>query len=208
MAAPNTDIFLRYNRKSIDDRQVDGLIGICKGLAADGRVNQAEAEFLQSWLMQSAHTTDNPIIHNLLDRVSDMLDDDVLDKDESAELLSTLRHLSGEPSELGEVAKTSKLPIDLPEPDIVIEGSLFLFTGTCVYGCRKTCQQAVEAAGGINANSVTKKLNYLVLGTYVTESWAHETFGRKIEKAMEYRDSGVPLAIVTEEHWLRSAGIG
>jgi len=54
---------------------------------------------------------------------------------------------------------------------------------------------------------VTKKLNYLVLGSYVTDSWAHETFGRKIEKAMDYRDSGVPLAIITEEHWAKCGGL-
>jgi hypothetical protein len=46
-----------------------------------------------------------------------------------------------------------------------------------------------------------------VLGTYVTSSWAHETFGRKIEKAIEYRDNGLPLIIITEEHWANEAGI-
>jgi len=35
----------------------------------------------------------------------------------------------------------------------------------------------------------------------VTDSWIHENFGRKIEKAMKYRDEGVALAIVSEEHW-------
>lgn len=78
----------------------------------------------------------------------------------------------------------------------------FLFTGTCVYGTRKQCQIAIESLGGINAKSVTKTLNYLILGTYVTDSWAHETYGRKIEKAMNYRDEGMPIVIVTEEHGL------
>lgn len=40
-----------------------------------------------------------------------------------------------------------------------------------------------------------------MLGTYVTDSWAHETYGRKIEKSVKYQEQGVPLAIVTEEHW-------
>ena len=52
-----------------------------------------------------------------------------------------------------------------------------------------------------------KSLNYLVLGTYVSESWIHENFGRKIEKAMGYRDGGLPLAIITEEHWASSGGV-
>ncbi|MDB0064578.1 hypothetical protein N9F47_05315 [Gammaproteobacteria bacterium] len=56
------DIFQKFNRKHIDDRQIDTLIGISKGLLADGKVDQSEAEFLQTWLIQSRQTTDNPII--------------------------------------------------------------------------------------------------------------------------------------------------
>jgi hypothetical protein len=44
-------------------------------------------------------------------------------------------------------------------------------------------------------------------GFNVTDSWKHETFGRKIEKAMLYQDEGIPLAIVSEEHWIDSGNI-
>ncbi len=198
------DLFSRFNRKSIDDRQIDTLIGISKGLVADGKVDQAEAEFLLSWLIQSRQTTDNPVIVNLLDKVDSMLEDGILDSEESEELLSLLHKITGEPSEIGELAKTTSLPVNDPIPQIIFNDMSFLFTGTCAYGTRKQCQAAVESLGGINANSVTKKLNYLVLGTYVTDSWAHESYGRKIEKAMEYRDNGIPLIIITEEHWVNA----
>ena len=108
---------------------------------------------------------------------------------------------------LGELTKPTSLPINKPKPTIIFPGMTFLFTGTCAFGTRSQCQAAIETLGGLNAGSVTKPLNYLVLGTYVTDSWAHETFGRKIEKAMEYRNSGVPLVIVTEEHWIGEAGL-
>lgn len=201
------DLFTKFNRNSIDDRQIDTLIGISKGLVADGKVNQPEAEFLLSWLIQNSLKTTNPVILNLLNKVSAMLDDDILDSDESAELLSLLQKINGEPSEIGELAKTTALPINHPRPPLAFSGMEFLFTGTCAYGTRKQCQKAVEALGGINAKSVTKKLNYLVLGTYVTDSWAHETYGRKIEKAMSYRDEGIKLAIITEEHWVNEGRI-
>lgn len=200
------DIFTKFNKKSIEDRQVDTLIGLSKGITADGTVNQAEAEFLQTWLAQN-HQCDNPIIINLFDKVSSMLDDGVLDREESSELFSILRSISGDNSELGEVAKTSSLPVCSPPPDIEFDGKSFLFTGTCVFGSRRECQQVVESMGGLISGSVTKKLDYLVLGTYVTDSWIHESFGRKIEKAMAYRDCGVPLSIVTEAHWLEAAGL-
>lgn len=198
------DILTRFNRKAIDDRQIDTLIGISKGLLADGVVDQSEAEFLQTWLVQSRSATENPLILNLLQRVDAMLEDSVLDADESAELMGILRKISGEPSELGEIAKTSTLPVDDPLPEIHFDGYSFLFTGTCAFGTRRQCQEATESLGGKVSKGVNKSLQFLVLGTYVTDSWAHETFGRKIEKAIQYRANGVPLAIVTEEHWAES----
>ncbi|MEQ5836707.1 NAD-dependent DNA ligase [Marinobacter sp. NFXS9] len=157
------DIFTRFNRKNIQDRQIDTLIGLSKGIAADSAVNQQEAEFLRDWLIQNRHS-DNPLIINLLEKVSGMLEDNVLDSDESSELLSILRQISGEPSEIGELAKSSSLPINDPLPSLVFEGSKFLFTGTCAFGTRKQCQAAIEDLGGVNVGGVTKSLDYLVLG--------------------------------------------
>jgi len=202
------DIFRKFNQKSIDDRQIDTLIGLSKGLLADGHVNQAEAECLQTWLIQSRQTTNNPIIINLLGKIDRMLEDNFLDSDESAELFSLLRKITGESSLIGELAKTTSLPVDAPAPSVCFSDKKFLFTGTCVFGVRKDCQAAIEGLGGTNAKGVTKNLNYLVLGTYVTDSWIHESYGRKIEKAMQYRDEGVPISIITEEHWINEGNLG
>lgn len=200
------DIFTKFNRKSIDDRQIDTLIGLSKGVLADRVVNQKEAEFLHTWLVQSRQATNNPIILNLLEKLDSMLEDGVLDSEESAELISTLWKIAGGTAELGELAKTSNLPVDHPMPEVEFDGNSFLFTGTCAYGTRKQCQALIDDLGGVNAGSVNKSLDYLVLGTYVTDSWIHESFGRKIEKAMDYREKGHGVVIVTEEHWAAEAG--
>lgn len=195
------NIFTRFNRKNIDDRQIDTLIGLAKGITANGRVDQTEAKVLLNWLAQSYQATENPIVVNLFERVRSMLSDGALDASESEELLSLLRKLTGEPSELGEIGKPSTLPLNDPAPSLVFPDNTFLFTGTFAFGTRNQCHEATEALGGVVAKSVTKSVNYLVLGAYVTDSWAHETFGRKIEKAMEYQAAGVPIVIVSEEHW-------
>ena len=192
------DIFNRFNRKNIDDRQIDTLIGLSKGLTADGVISQGEAEFLLSWLIQNRAASQNPIIGNLLSKVSTILADGILDADEASDLLQTLRGITGEQSEIGELAKPTTLPVNHPLKPITFPARSFLFTGTFAYGTRRQCHEAVESLGGIIANSVTKSLNYLVIGSYVTDSWAHETFGRKIQKAVEYQIQGVPLIIVTE----------
>src|SRR5690606_26147495 len=130
------DIFTRFNRKSVDDRQIDTLIGLSKGLVADGQVNQLESEALLTWLIQSRQTSDNPVIANLLDKVSALLQDGVLDEEESKELLALLQRINGDPCEIGELAKTTGLPLDDPFPSISFPQRTFLFTGTCAYGTR------------------------------------------------------------------------
>jgi len=198
------DIFTKFNRKNIQDRQVDTLIGLSKGILANGEVDLKEAEYLYGWLIQNALASDNPVIHNLLEKVDTMLADGVLDAEESTELFNILQKISGDPSAIGELSKSTSLPINDPPPTIVFKDKTFVFTGTCAFGTRNECHEATRSLGGKIASNVTKSLDYLVIGTYVTDSWMHENYGRKIEKAMDYRADGVPINIITEEHWVQA----
>ena len=107
------------------------------------------------------------------------------------------------PLEGNEEVEAAELVADAEEvEEIDFDGNSFCFTGTFLYGTRTACHKATESAGGIAAKGITKKLDYLVIGTNTTESWANTSFGRKIEKAVDYRDSGVPLAIISEACWI------
>jgi len=87
-----------------------------------------------------------------------------------------------------------------PEPEIVVEGKNLCFTGTFSYGNRKDCQAAVVQRGGL-ATSINFKLNYLVIGSYATDSWVQSSWGRKIEKAIHLSQKGANILIVSEAHW-------
>ena len=189
-----------FNRAQIDDRQVNELIGVAKGVIADGTVNQAEAELLRNWLIANTAAKQNPVVRTLLDRVNVMLRDGRLDREESVELLETLRNFSAGDIEIGELLRATRLPIDNPAPDILFSGRNFCFTGTFAFGSRRECEAAVIDLGG-NASGLNQSTNYLVIGIYATDSWAHSPFGRKIERAVEWRDAGVPIALISEEHW-------
>ena len=106
------DIFTRFNRKAIQDRHVDTLIGISKGLIADNTINTMEAEFLMNWLIQNQQTS-NPVIVNLLEKIGVMLQDGILDNEESKELLSVFRRMTGERSMLAHETFGRKIELDL-----------------------------------------------------------------------------------------------
>ena len=190
-----------YSRARLDDRAINELLGLAKGIVADGVVNQREAEFLQKWLVANTAVKDNPVIATLFRRVNEMLEDNNLDDEEARELLDTLHKFGGGDFELGEIQKATRLHFDDPPPSIDFQERWFCFTGTFAYGSRSDCSRTVESLGG-TAGSLTKATDYLVVGIYATDSWAHSSFGRKIEKAVQYREDGSGIAIVSEEHWI------
>lgn len=193
------------NRVGIDritSRQIDELIGIARGLAADNKINLAEVEFLQKWLAANVDISTQPLIHTLYRRVNDILADDILDDEEHVELLDTLERFSSRNFELGEVLKATTLPLCSPAPTLTFANKIYCFTGTFTYGQRRHCEQAVADRGG-HAGALTQKVDFLVIGAYATESWKHSAFGNKILQACEWRERGLPIRIVSEEHWVR-----
>lgn len=195
------DVLLnRLGGDRIAARQVDELVGLARGLAADGDLNQIEVEFLQKWLAANAAVSDQPLIRTLFDRITEVLADGVVDAEEKAALLETLNSFSDRTFELGEVLKSSSLPLCDPAPSLQFEGRSYCFTGTFIFGQRKDCERAVLERGGL-CGSLTQKTNVLVIGAYATESWKHSSFGNKILKATAWREEGLPIAIVSEQHW-------
>ncbi|MEQ1542685.1 MAG: BRCT domain-containing protein [Novosphingobium sp.] len=192
-----------YNRVSddrISSRQIDEMIGLARGLCADGVLNLSEVEFLQSWLAANLSVNDQPIFQTLWSRVDAALSDGFLDDDEHSDLFDALQSVGGSSIELGESLKSTTLPLCTPPPDVRFEGLKFAFTGTFLFGRRRDCERAVAERGGM-AGSLTKDTNFLVIGSYATDSWKHSSMGNKILKACDHRRDGLPISIISEQHW-------
>ncbi len=48
-------------------------------------------------------------------------------------------------------------------------------------------------------NSLTKKVNYLVVCNKGNPDWAHSSYGRKIEQALKWQKDGADIRILTED---------
>ncbi len=108
----------KYNRAHLDERQIDELIGLARGIIADGIVSEEEVHFLHKWLVANKHITSNTVIALLFDRITEILSDGIVDENEKTELLETLTEFSGSNFEIGEVLKSTTLPICSPAPEI------------------------------------------------------------------------------------------
>jgi len=193
-------LYNRLGNDRITSRQIDELVGLVRGIAADGDLNQGEVEFLQKWLAANVAISQQPVIRTLYQRINEVLADGILDDQEKEALLETLNSFSSRDFELGEVLKSTTLPLSDPPPTLSFTNRIYCFTGTFIYGQRKDCERAVVERGGF-CGSLTKKTEILVVGAYATESWKHSTFGNKIIQACAWRDEGLPISIVSEQHW-------
>jgi NAD-dependent DNA ligase len=200
-----------YNQRRRADRAVNEMLGLVRGVIADGRVSDEEIDAVRHWLVQNSEVTRVWPISVLAERIARIFSDGVVDERERAELLRLFQQTTGAgPTVPGADATVvdsevhpSRLPLCTPAPDLTFAGRVYVFTGAFVYGTRQICEEAVVSRGAEVRSAVTKQTHVLVIGAIGNSDWAHSSHGRKIEKAVGYRSGGVPLSIVSEEHWLR-----
>ncbi|HRQ59171.1 MAG TPA: BRCT domain-containing protein [Azoarcus taiwanensis] len=191
----------RIHGARIVKRQIDELVGLAKGALLDGVVEQHEAEGILAWLHANVECLDTWPASVLYDRLSAMLADGQLDVDESGELLGLLMQIAAPRGRVDDTTPSS-LPFTVPVPEIIYQGRSFCFTGVFEFGTRADCHAVVCERGGEPVKGVTKKLDYLVIGSVGSEFWRHSSFGTKIMKAAKYCEDGVPLVIVSEALWV------
>lgn len=182
------------------------------GVIFDSEVTQKEAESLYAWLHMQPELVDTWPASVIYSRLQEVLADGVVDSEEAADLLDMLTQVVRKPGRvesvdtstgeiLSEVA-SSQLPVTEPK-EFSVSGHHFVFTGKFASGTRSECQAEITERGGRCQSSPTKKTRFLVIGAVGSRDWAHSSWGRKIEKAIELRDSGECIDILSEEVWLK-----
>ena len=98
---------------------------------------------------------------------------------------------------------STRLPCD-EIAEIDFSGGDFCLTGTFLSGNRADISERIIKAGGTVKDSITKKINYLVVGTLSSRDWKFSAHGRKIEKAISYRDvHQTGIKIINEDDLIR-----
>jgi NAD-dependent DNA ligase len=198
---PEDPRLLKIHYERLIQEDIAKLTGICEMALLDGHVSEEEAKTIFVWLQNNARCLDTWPANILYHRLRLMLADGTLDSDEQKDLLSIIMTVGRPRKTDGDIAPS--LPVDDPAPDILFNSKNFCFTGVFDYGARHECIAAITSRGGLSLKGVTKKLNYLIVGSVGSEVWKHTSFGLKIAKAATYRDEGVPIAIVEESHWTK-----
>lgn len=185
----------------IDERKIDELIGICKGIIVDKEITRQEADFLSQWLANNKGAANSWPANILYQRIERMLKDNILGQDEKDELLDTLRQITGGISEKDAENMATSLPLTDPPPQVIFKNQNYCFTGRFVTETRKQVESIVIEKGGFTHKIPTLDTDYLVIGLMGSDDWIHSTHGRKIERAVEIQHEGHGIKIIAEEYW-------
>ncbi len=189
-----------YEKTTADLQRLHAMLG---GIVADGHISEPELRGLSSWLQDHEHLKtcwpydeiDSLITAVLADKKIDEQEHKML-KDFFSEFIVVLDDRTITSPKISEGATLVGLCAVCPE--IEFEDAKFCFTGAST---RYTCPQLAETVsrlGGEFVASMTAKVDYLVIGAEGNPCWAYACYGRKVEKAVELRKSGVRLLIIHE----------
>jgi NAD-dependent DNA ligase len=182
-------------------RSMGALVGIAEGMLCDGSLNDAEIRHLRDWFINNEQLSSAWPGDVIYDKVKEVLRDGIVTEEERAHLVKVLNDLIGTSiHDLKLATPATSLAYD-PVDRIAFPNNRFCLTGDFIHGSRKTCELEIEERGGVTTSSITKTLNYLIIGSLGSIEWKHGSFGLKVEKAMQYKRDGSPIVIVQETVW-------
>jgi len=184
---------------------IQRLQGVLHGILADNKITKEELIGLQEWIsehddMIGVYPYDE--IDSLLFKV---LDDNIVTDDEQKLLevyfsqFIDLSQTQINTEELDKLRKEINLPaICTMNPEIVFNGNTFCFTGISPKGNRDCIIEKINELNGNYNDIVIKNTKYLIIGDKNNPCWAFSCYGRKVEKAIDYRKNGKDIQIVKE----------
>ena len=186
-----------------DDRSINELLGLLKGVLADGIVQPEEALSIAQWLKANCEPDPPWPVDVVWRRMAQIVEDGRIDPSECKDLADLFRSIV-EPGPAAEGHNASiGLAFTQPLPRLTFEGRFYVFTGKFYFGPRSKCERAVEERGGYCQREPTRNTDVVVIGAMGSRDWLHTSFGLKIERAVAYAGKGLPIAIVSEEHWTK-----
>ena len=164
------------------ERDVSELLGLAKGILADGEVSEAETVLLDQWMKARPERVACWPCDQIAARLRAALADGVIEEEERRDLSELLVQLvGGDAGIIDEENAATALPLDRPPPLVAYPGRVFVLTGKFAFGTRKACERKVIERGATCESSVTLRTNYVIIGTFGSRDWIHTSHGRKIE---------------------------
>jgi hypothetical protein len=179
-------------------------LGLISGIVADDQINADEFSYLHEWLNKHIDLVDDATVRSVATKMVEFSALKQATPSDEEALLSFLKQTAG--IRFLETGAADAHPMDHIADSIESmdhERAAMCFTGVFNTGTRKEVEAIAIKLGATPRKDPSKSIHYVVIGSQVSPDWKHTSFGRKIQKAIELRDVGHPLIILTEQEWIR-----
>jgi NAD-dependent DNA ligase len=189
-----------YDTMTADMQRLHAVLG---GVVSDGEIAAEELRGLRVWLEEHEHLKTLWPYDEISSLITGVLADGRIDNAEHDLLRAFFGEfvMSDATNVVASTADASTLGVAgicASCPEIEFAGMKFCFTGGSARYTRDELFDTVRRLGGTVTNSVSGKLNVLVVGADGNPCWAYACYGRKIAQAMQLRKSGARILVVHE----------
>jgi hypothetical protein len=178
------------------------LLGLIRGVLADGVLNEKEILALNAWLGNHGKLLTHWPANAIAERIQAVLADGIITPDESKNLAETLTRILG--CDSTSWSTLDPLPAaETPRPaqPIVIPGRSFMLAGNFLYGTHSRCQDAILRRGGLTDKIVGPSLDYLVVGALPPSESTGSELPVVLKQVRGLIQQGCDITIVPEQTW-------
>ena len=174
--------------------------GFLKGIACDNVISVKELNALLNYLSAHPYIQGDPRILDIKAKTISALEDSIIDPEESDEICEWISRLVGDSfADTGLTCSTdSGLQDDLLKKVSLkdLKGSSVVITGTFQNYSRRAIKERLSSLNVTVLNSVSRKVDYLVVSNEASRFWATPNAGTKLLKAHKLRaDHDKPMLI-------------
>lgn len=190
---------LYYDALTSDIQRLHGLL--C-GILVDGEVTDGEIQQLSQWMLANEHLKGCYPFDEIDSILTSVLADKKIENTERSQLRSFFSEFSPSSAAVpvsGDGAKSISISgICAVCPAIAFGNKSFCLTGESRKATRNEITEKIKMAGGMVIDAIRQDLDYLIICAGANPCWAFACYGRKVEKAVEYRKKGMRIVIAHE----------
>jgi len=153
-------------------------------IASDATITFGEAWLLYDWLNSYQNFIPEGLFYEFADVLVGIMVNGEIKQHEEDYLLKTIYKI---------ISPTQVID------GVIFQDKSFVLTGDFLFGTKQEVTDFIQGKGGIVKRSVSKTIDYVVIGNYGSDRYTHGTYGTKVTKAMSLQDQGSTIMIIQED---------
>lgn len=185
---------------------IQRLHGVLAGIICDKELRAKEVLALKEWMVQRKYLKGNFLYDDVFSILSPVMNLSDVTDDIKRTLINNLeKYLNIDDYGLPLLVVASSESVDNPDffyQKIAIKESIICITGASERYSKNQWKELIESNGGVFTDSLTQKVNYLVVCNKGNPNWAHMSYGRKFEQAKKIQSTGNRIKLLTEDFFI------